>query len=167
MRIRTNRIRIAVLVLVMVATTGPAQAKTSSTGITGKYVAVSKTASSIIGDVSIVSGRISGSLGIRLSIKRSGTVSTKASAGTGNGRFGELLNITGTGQLQVLAVTSERVTKAASNGGPCNPKRTSYVVLGLSTDRSKLSMATFSGTGYPGTSADKSTLCGTYVFERS
>ncbi len=42
------------------------------------------------------------------------------------------LNITGTRQLQVLAVTSERITKAAPNGGPCNPKRTSYVVLSLS-----------------------------------
>ncbi len=78
-----------------------------------------------------MSDRISGSLGIRLSTEL-GTVSTKASAGSGNASFGALLNITGTRQLQVLAVTSERITKAAPNGGPCDPKRTSYVVLSLS-----------------------------------
>lgn len=166
MKFRRNQLRIAMLALVMVASAAPAQAKTSTTAITGRFLAVSKTASSIIGDVSIVPGRIIGSLGIRLSTKRAGTVSTKASAGRDNGSFGDLLNITGTRQLQVLAVTSERVTKAAPNGGACNPKRTSYVVLGLSTDRSKLSMATFSGTGVPGSAGGKSALCGTFLFEK-
>ncbi len=166
MKLRRNHILIATLALVMGTSAAPAQAKNSSTAIAGQFVAVSKTASSIIGDVSIVSGRISGSLGIRLSTKRAGTVSTKASAGRDNGSFGDLLNITGTRQLQVRAVTSERITKAASNGGPCNPKRTSYLVLGLSADRSKLSMATFSGAGYPGSTGGKSALCGTFLFEK-
>ena len=165
-KFRKNHVRVAMLALVMVASAAPVQAKTSATAITGRFVAVSKTASSIIGDVSVVSGRITGSLGIRLSTKRSGTVSTKASAGSDNPSFGDLLNITGTHHLQVLAVTSERVTKAAPNGGPCNPKRTSYVVLGLSTDRSKLSMAAFSGTGLPGSTGGTSALCGTFLFEK-
>lgn len=145
----------------MSATSGPA-----TSAIAGSFVAVSNTAMSVTGDVTIAADK----LGFALDQSYGTGAATAATAGSayaGADTWADLFGLTPDTPVEIRPVTAQQVGAKARNGGLCGKAPASYVAIARKapgTPDELLQIAAFQGTAAPGQGAGADSLCGTFTY---
>lgn len=133
----------------------------------GNFLAVSKTAESITGNISFDAGVIRFDLGHVYE-----TAPVKLVEGADSEAAAKLFSLGDRADMkyELRRVTNESVNAQAPNGGLCKPEATTFILLGGAyapeVGSTAVFIAAYTGKDEPGPSAKDSKLCGTYMYER-
>ncbi|RJF90418.1 hypothetical protein [Sphingomonas cavernae] len=134
--------------------------------VAGSFAAVSNTAMSVTGDVTIAADTLSFSLDQSYGTGGA-SVTTAASPYAGADIWADLFGVTADTPVEIRPVTSEQVGAKARNGGLCGKAKASFVAIArkaAGTPDELLQIAAFQGPAAPGNGASPDSLCGTYTY---
>lgn len=143
----------------------PAASKTVV--IDGTFVAMSNTAMSFTGDLTVTPGAIVAALDQRYSVASASRVPASETYAAGAGSWAQLLTLPEDGFVQLRRVVSQTAGAAAPNGSFCGGDKTTYLGLALATDslgEPALKIAAFKGKEAPGPKTSEGELCGTFTY---
>lgn len=143
----------------------PSAAK--SAVIEGTFVAMSNTAMSFTGDLTVTPGAIVAALDQRYSVASASRVPASETYAAGAGSWAQLLTLPEGAYVQLRRVTSQTAGAAAPNGSFCGSEPTTYLGLALAADslgEPALKIAAFKGKEAPGPKTSEGELCGTFTY---
>lgn len=133
----------------------------------GTFVAVSNTAMSFTGDLTITTGAIVAALDQRYSVGSASRVPASETYAAGAGTWAQLLALPEGSTVQLHRVVSQAAGANAPNGSFCGGEKTTYLGIALASDslgEPALKIAAFKGKKAPGPKASEGELCGTFSY---
>lgn len=134
----------------------------------GRYSAVSNTATSITGDLTLADNALTFDLGQTYTTQRAGVIEASVAFAPGGGTAASILRIPPTTGVEIRRVTQQTVGARARNGSMCGRDTVTFVALAAATGGDGMPglwIAAFKGETAPGEAgAAPADLCGTFSY---
>jgi hypothetical protein len=141
--------------------------------LSGRYEAMSTTAMSITGDLTVDAASLTCALDQTYGTKPVGRVAATQDYAKGAGSWATLLGVPASLEVELREVAVEKVGKKAPNGGLCAPAKTTFLALVRTLEPGSapgtrritgLRLAAFKGAQAPGPDGGETDLCGTFNY---